>query len=102
MKLLSCAATLTSALFLYVTVASVAVGQGALTRGEVRKVDVSAKKITIRHGPMPKFDMEDGMTMVYAVQDPSMLNAVKPGDKIEFDAEHVNGQFIVTKIQKAK
>jgi Cu/Ag efflux protein CusF len=74
----------------------------ALTDGEVKKVDASAKKITIKHGPMPKFDMEDGMTMVYAVQDPAMLTAVKAGDKVKFDAEHINGQFVVTKIQKAK
>ncbi len=42
------------------------------------------------------------MTMVYRVQDPAMLKAVKAGDKIKFDAEHVSGQFVVTKIQKAK
>ncbi len=82
--------------------AGAAWAQGALTDGLVRKVDAEAKKITIKHGPMPKFDMEDGMTMVYAVQDPAMLTAVKAGDKIKFDAEHVNGQFVVTKIQKAK
>jgi|SRR5512135_1331593 Cu/Ag efflux protein CusF len=74
----------------------------ALTDGLVRKVDAEAKKITIKHGPMPKFDMEEGMTMVYAVQDPAMLTAVKAGDKVKFDAEHVNGQFVVTKIQKVK
>ncbi|HVZ51097.1 MAG TPA: copper-binding protein [Pseudolabrys sp.] len=72
----------------------------ALTDGEVKKVDISAGKLTIKHGPMKKFDMDDGMTMVYRVQDPAMLKAVKAGDKIKFDAEHVNGQFIVTKIQK--
>jgi len=74
----------------------------ALTDGEVKKVDVSAGKLTIKHGPMKKFDMDDGMTMVYRVQDPAMLKAVKAGDKIKFDADHVNGQFIVTKIEKAK
>src|SRR5581483_6891885 len=74
----------------------------ALTDGEVKKVDASAKKITIKHGAKKKFDMDDGMTMVYGVQDPAMLTAVKAGDKVKFDAEHVNGQFIVTKIEKAK
>jgi Cu(I)/Ag(I) efflux system protein CusF len=74
----------------------------ALTDGQVTKVDASAGKITIKHGPMPKFDMDDGMTMVYRAQDPAMLTAVKAGDKIKFDAEHINGQFVVTKIQKAK
>ena len=76
--------------------------QAALTAGQVTKIDPSAGKITIKHGPMKKFDMDDGMTMVYRVKDAAMLTAVKPGDKIKFDADHVNGQFIVTKIEKVK
>ncbi len=76
--------------------------QSALTDGLVTKIDTSAGKMTIKHGPMKKFDMEDGMTMVYYVKDPALLKAVKPGDKVKFDAEHVNGQFIVTKVEKAK
>ena len=76
--------------------------QSELTDGLVTKIDSSANKITIKHGPMKKFNMEDGMTMVYRVQDAAMLTAVKAGDKVKFDAEHVNGQFIVTTIQKAK
>lgn len=94
-----------AALFTALAVSCVAVSgfaQSDLTDGLVTKVDTSAKKITIKHGPMKKFDMEDGMTMVYAVKDPALLTAVKPGDKVKFDAEHLNGQFIVTKIQKAK
>ena len=74
----------------------------ALTNGVVTKVDASAGKITIRHGPMKKFDMEDGMTMVYRAGDAAMLKSVKAGDKVRFDAENVNGQFVVTKIQQAK
>jgi Cu(I)/Ag(I) efflux system protein CusF len=74
----------------------------ALTDGQVTKVDASASKITIKHGPMKKFDMDEGMTMVYRAQDPAILNAVKAGDKVKFDAESVNGQFVVTKIEKAK
>ena len=76
--------------------------QAALTDGLVTKVDASAKKITIKHGPMKKFDMDEGMTMVYAVKDPAFLTKVKAGDKIKFDADNVNGQFVVTKIEKAK
>lgn len=93
---------LAGALLLNNAASGIAWAQDALTDGEVKKVDASAKKITIKHGPMKKFDMEDGMTMVYGVQDPAMLTAVKTGDKVKFDAEHVNGQFIVTKLQKAK
>ena len=39
----------------------------------ITKVDASAGKITIKHGPIKKFDMEDGMTMVFRAQDPAML-----------------------------
>lgn len=78
------------------------IAQSPMVAGHVIKVDPSAKKITIKHGPIPKLDMDEGMTMVYAVSDPNMLNAVKAGDKIKFEAEQVNGQFTVVKIEKAK
>ena len=74
----------------------------SLIDGTITKVDTSAGKITIRHGPIKKFDMEDGMTMVFRAQDPAMFQAVKAGDKVKFDAENVNGQFVVTKIQNNK
>lgn len=74
--------------------------QSGLTDGQVTKVDPSAKKITLRHGPMKKLNMEEPMTMVYAVKDPDMLKQVKAGDKIKFDADRVNGQLTITTIQK--
>lgn len=74
----------------------------ALIDGQVTKVDASAGKITLRHGPIKKFDMDDGMTMVFRAADPAMLKAVKAGDKVKFDTEKVNGQFTVTRIEKAK
>jgi Cu/Ag efflux protein CusF len=74
----------------------------ALIDGQVTKIDQSAGKITIRHGQIKKFDMDDGMTMVFRAADPAMLKAVKAGDKVKFDADKVNGQFTVTKIQKVK
>ena len=71
-----------------------------LSDGEVRKVDKDAKKITIKHGPLQKLDMP-AMTMVFQVKDPAMLEQVKAGDKIKFDAEKIGGAFTVTKIQPA-
>ncbi len=76
--------------------------QSSLIAGQVVKVDQSAKKITIKHGPAPKLSMDEGMTMVYAVSDPNLLSSVKAGDRVNFDAESVNGQLTVTKIEKAK
>jgi len=68
----------------------------------VTKIDESAGKITLRHGPIKKLEMDEGMTMVFKAQDPAMLKSVKVGDKVKFDADRVNGQFTVTKIRKAK
>jgi Cu/Ag efflux protein CusF len=78
-----------------------AVAQSELIDGQVTKVDASAGKITIKHGPLKKFDMDDGMTMVFRAGDPAMLKAVKAGDRIKFVPERINGQFTVTRIQKA-
>jgi Cu(I)/Ag(I) efflux system periplasmic protein CusF len=70
--------------------------------GQVVKVDQSAGKITIKHGPIKKLAMDEGMTMVFRAEDPALLKQVKAGDKIKFDAENVNGQYTVTKIEKKK
>ena len=88
--------------FAFLASSQLAWSQSELASGQVKKIDESAGKITIKHGPIKKFDMEDGMTMVYRVQDPAMLKTVKPGDNIKFDADQVNGQFTVMKIEKAK
>ena len=69
--------------------------------GLVTKIDGSAGKITIKHRPIKKFDMEP-MTMVFRAADPVMLNAIKPGDQVRFVSEHINGQFTITKMEKAK
>jgi len=66
--------------------------------GEVRKVDKSAGKVTIKHGPLPNLGM-GAMTMVFRVADPTMLDKLKAGDKIRFQAESVKGALTVTKIE---
>src|SRR5258706_14015418 len=68
--------------------------------GQVTKIDESASKITIKHGPLKAFDMEDGMTMVFRANDPAMLKTVKAGDKVKFDVDRGNGQFTVMKMNK--
>ena len=73
----------------------------AMSDGEVRRVDKDAKKITIKHGPLANLDMP-AMTMVFQVQDPALLDQVKPGDKIRFQAEKIGGGYAVTKIEAAK
>ena len=45
---------------------------------------------------------EENMTMVFRAGDPAMLKAVKPGDRVRFVPDRINGQFTVMKIEKAK
>ena len=73
----------------------------ALTDGEVRKVDKDNKKITLKHGEIKNLEMP-GMTMVFQVKDPAMLDTVKQGDKVMFRAEKANGALMVTEIMPAK
>jgi Cu/Ag efflux protein CusF len=74
---------------------------GAISDGEVRRVDKDARKITLRHGPLANLDMP-GMTMVFQVQDPAMLEQVKVGDKVKFRAEKIGAAFTITELQPAK
>lgn len=73
----------------------------ALAEGEVRKVDMDAKKITIKHGPIANLDMPP-MTMVFQVKDPAMLEQVKPGDKVRFSADKEGGAYTVTSIEAVR
>ncbi|SDR51409.1 Copper binding protein CusF [Rhizobiales bacterium GAS113] len=69
--------------------------------GVVEKIDAAQQKITIKHGPLDNLGMP-AMTMVFKAADPAMMALVKVGQKIKFEADRVNGQITVTKIEKAK
>ena len=78
-----------------------AIAQDATVIGEVRKIDESAGKITLKHGPIKNLGMDVGMTMTFRVTDPAMLKQVKVGDKVEFEAEQAASGYTVTKMQKS-
>jgi len=71
-----------------------------MTDGEIRKVDKDSKKLTIKHGEIKNLDMP-GMTMVFQVKDPAVLDRVKTGDKIRFKVEKNASGFVVTELQPA-
>lgn len=76
-----------------------AAAQQGMSRGEIRKVDTAAGKLTIKHGPLDNLGM-GAMTMVFKVKDPAMLSQVKAGDKIDFVAEDVDGALTVVELKK--
>lgn len=77
-----------------------AVQSSVMTEGVVRKIDAANGKITLKHGPIVNLDMP-GMTMVFRVQMPELLNTVKVGDTVKFHVESVNGTLTVTEIHPA-
>ncbi|MBN8541253.1 MAG: copper-binding protein [Deltaproteobacteria bacterium] len=80
---------------LYATAQSLAAPAGyPLVNGEVRKVDLSAQKITIRHEEIPNLDMPP-MTMVFKVVSVELLDKVAAGSKIRFAADSINEQMTV-------
>lgn len=73
---------------------------GAMTDGEVRKVDKEGGKLTLKHADIKSLDMP-AMTMVFTVKDKAMLDKLKAGDKIKFKAINDAGKFTVTEMQMA-
>lgn len=74
--------------------------QAPLTDGEVKKVDLDAGKVTIKHGEIRNLDMPP-MTMVFTVKDKALLSGVKAGDKVRFMAVSEAGKILLTDIQPA-
>ena len=68
------------------------------TEAEVRKVDVSAGKVTLRHGEIKNLGMPP-MTMVFQVKDRAFLAKLKAGDRVNFTADKIKGAYTVLSIE---
>jgi Cu(I)/Ag(I) efflux system periplasmic protein CusF len=71
-----------------------------LTEGVVRKIDKDNGKLTLRHEEIKNLDMPP-MSMVFTVKDPILLDPLKVGDKVRFNAAREGGKIVVTEIQHA-
>ncbi len=78
-----------------------AFAQAASVNGTVTKINEAQNKITLKHGPIVNLGM-DGMTMVFTLAEPAMLEGLKVGDNVKFAADRVNGRLTVTKIETAR
>lgn len=72
-----------------------------LTEGEVRKVDIAAGKVTLKHGPIENLGMP-GMTMVFRATNPALLDKLKAGDKVRFAADRAGDDYTVSRIEPAR
>jgi Cu/Ag efflux protein CusF len=68
-------------------------------KGEVRRIDIDNKKVTIKHEEIKSLDMPP-MSMVFYVENPKLLEEVKLGDQIEFLAEEKGTKLFVKQIRK--
>jgi Cu(I)/Ag(I) efflux system periplasmic protein CusF len=84
-------------------VAAATLACGALVahaaEGDVKKLDLAQGKVTIKHGEIKNIDMP-AMTMVFRAKNVTLLNGLAVGDQVTFEADKVDGQYLVTAIKK--
>ncbi|MCM5570676.1 copper-binding protein [Burkholderiaceae bacterium FT117] len=68
---------------------------GADAVATVLRIDREAKRVRLKHGPIRKLEMP-GMTMLFQVADPALLDAVSVGDTVGFKVEQRGQAFVVT------
>lgn len=73
--------------------------QAGSAEGEVRKIDREQGKITVKHGPISGMDMP-GMTMIFRVQEPSLLDKASVGDKVRFTVARTAEGMTITSLDK--
>ncbi len=71
------------------------------TKGEIRRLDIDNKKITIKHEEIKNLDMPQ-MSMVFYVENSEILKGVKSGDQIEFIADQKGTKYFVKQIRKSQ
>jgi Cu/Ag efflux protein CusF len=69
-----------------------------MVAGEIRKVDASTGKITIKHEEIPNFGIP-AMTMLFKAGDPAMLEQFKAGDKVRFAIDKVDGALTIVSLE---
>jgi Cu/Ag efflux protein CusF len=70
------------------------------TLAEVRRVDASSRKVSLRHEEIKNLDMPP-MTMVFQVRDGVSLDGLRVGQRIRFQAVQDKGAYWVVAWQAA-
>ena len=79
--------------------ATAAAPSGSDARAVIRSINREGGKVKLKHGPIEKLGMP-GMTMVFRVKDPALLDQVKEGEEVGVTIEMDGSKFIVTGFQE--
>jgi len=52
----------------------------------VESADAAAGEVELKHEAIPNLGM-DAMTMVFQLRNPALLRSLKPGDRVDFQAD---------------
>ncbi|MHB1233746.1 MAG: copper-binding protein [Burkholderiales bacterium] len=74
-------------------------GTASDTHGRIEAINTAEGKVKLKHGPIPKFGMP-GMTMIFPVRDPKLLDQIKVGDEVGVTMEKSGGTLVITGFQK--
>jgi Cu/Ag efflux protein CusF len=66
-------------------------------KGIVRGVDREQGRVTLEHGEIP--GMMKAMTMTFEVSEPSVLDGVEDGERVEFRVRYADGTYTVVSIE---
>jgi membrane fusion protein, copper/silver efflux system len=76
-------------------------GDTHTVRGTVRRIDHDTGEIVIAHGAIDSLGMP-GMTMGFAVSDHALLNAVQPGQEVDFVLGRLGEGYAIVHIAPAR
>ena len=65
--------------------------------GTIKSIRAEQGKVKLAHGAIEKYGMP-GMTMVFMVSDPSMLDELEKGEEVGFNVDSTDSGFVITHI----
>ena len=69
-----------------------------LADGEIRKIDIANRKVTLKHGVIKSLDMPP-MTMVFNFKEEVFFDKRKIGDKVKFSVVSEAGKMMITHVE---
>ncbi len=91
----------TLSVFAFVLGTATASAQSASADGVIRKLDLEAQRVLIKHGEWQGMNMS-AMTMPFKVRDKTMLQDLKVSDTVHFSMERDGRDWVITQIARIK